>query len=127
MPGILEQLLAEQQKTNTLLEQLVANGVATPTPTADAGAKGTGAKGTGAKGAAAKAAAANKPKHTKDEVVAAVVSVKDAFGAPAAKAITGEFGYARVADAKEEHFDAIFDACQAKLAEQDGNGEEEDV
>ncbi|ECG5291895.1 hypothetical protein E0929_18550, partial [Salmonella enterica subsp. enterica serovar Infantis] len=72
---------------------------------------------------------ATKPKHTKDEVVAAVVAVKDAFGAPEAKKITAHFGLAKVAEAKEEHFDEIVEMCEAKLAEKDegGNGEEDDV
>lgn len=129
MSGIFEQLLAEQQKTNSLLEQLLANG-GTPSAAAgeDAGAGKTTTKAKTTKGKTT--AAADKPKHTKDEVVAAVVAVKDAFGAPAAKAITAKFGLAKVADAKEEHFDDLFAACEAKLAEkedEDGNDEEDDV
>ena len=135
MSGIFEQLLAEQQKTNSLLEQLLANGGASSaaagedagagkTTTATATAKGK----TTAKGKST--AAADKPKHTKDEVVAAVVAVKDRFGAPEAKKITAKFGLAKIAEAKEEHFDAIFDLCEAKLAEpeeDEGNSEEDDV
>lgn len=136
MSGIFEQLLAEQQKTNTLLEGVLAalKGGAVNT-SADAGSETTekttttkGAKG-GAKGGAKADAKAAKPKHTKDEVVAAVVAVKDAFGAPEAKKITAHFGLAKVAEAKEEHFDEIVEMCEAKLAEKDegGNGEEDDV
>lgn len=129
MSGIFEQLLAEQQKTNSLLEQLLANGgTASAAAGEDAGAGKTTTKGKTTKGKTT--AAADKPKHTKDEVVAAVVAVKDAFGAPAAKAITAKFGLAKVADAKEEHFDDLFAACEAKLAEkedEDGNDEEDDV
>ncbi|AYJ72786.1 hypothetical protein CPT_Seifer_004 [Klebsiella phage Seifer] len=130
MSGIFEQLLAEQQKTNSLLEQLLANGGASSAAAGeDAGAGKTTAKGkTTTKGKTT--AAADKPKHTKDEVVAAVVAVKDRFGAPEAKKITAKFGLAKIAEAKEEHFDAIFDLCEAKLAEQEedeGNSEEDDV
>lgn len=129
MSGILELIYAEQQKTNSLLEQLLANGGTTSAASGDdAGAGKTTTKGKTTKGKTT--AAADKPKHTKDEVVAAVVAVKDAFGAPAAKAITAKFGLAKVADAKEEHFDDLFAACEAKLAEkedEDGNGEEDDV
>ncbi|EIC0519997.1 hypothetical protein K9258_004022 [Salmonella enterica subsp. enterica serovar Chester] len=133
MSGIFEQLLAEQQKTNTLLEGVLAalKGGAVNT-SADAGSetteKTTTTKG-GAKGGAKADAKAAKPKHTKDEVVAAVVAVKDAFGAPEAKKITAHFGLAKVAEAKEEHFDEIVEMCEAKLAEKDegGNGEEDDV
>lgn len=124
MSGIFEQLLAEQQKTNSLLEQLLANGGASSAAAGeDAGAGKTTAKGKST-------AAADKPKHTKDEVVAAVVAVKDRFGAPEAKKITAKFGLAKIAEAKEEHFDAIFDLCEAKLAEpeeDEGNSEEDDV
>ena len=51
-------------------------------------------------------------------------------GAPEAKKITAKFGLAKIAEAKEEHFDAIFDLCEAKLAEpeeDEGNSEEDDV
>ncbi|EMQ4336842.1 hypothetical protein WG681_004741 [Salmonella enterica subsp. enterica serovar Newport] len=134
MSGIFEQLLAEQQKTNTLLEGVLAalsNGAASP---ADAGSETT-EKTTSTKGGKGRSTTKKetetkaKPKHTKDEVVAAVVAVKDAFGAPEAKKITAHFGLAKVAEAKEEHFDEIVEMCEAKLAEKDegGNDEEDDV
>ncbi|EDE4269689.1 hypothetical protein CVC30_002586 [Salmonella enterica subsp. enterica serovar Cerro] len=138
MSGIFEQLLAEQQKTNTLLEGVLAalKGGAVNT-SADAGSETTekttttkgGAKGGTSKSTKTTETKAAKPKHTKDEVVAAVVAVKDAFGAPEAKKITAHFGLAKVAEAKEEHFDEIVEMCEAKLAEKDegGNGEEDDV
>ncbi|HFZ8215367.1 TPA: hypothetical protein ACIPA8_001072 [Salmonella enterica subsp. enterica serovar 4,5,12:b:-] len=135
MSGIFEQLLAEQQKTNTLLEGVLAalKGGAGNT-SADAGGETTEKTTTTKKGGTSKSTKttetkATKPKHTKDEVVAAVVAVKDAFGAPEAKKITAHFGLAKVAEAKEEHFDEIVEMCEAKLAEKDegGNGEEDDV
>ncbi|EBY8450873.1 hypothetical protein D6Q43_21540 [Salmonella enterica subsp. enterica serovar Blockley] len=134
MSGIFEQLLAEQQKTNTLLEGVLAalKGGAVNT-SADAGGETTEKTTTSKKGGTSKSTKtetkAAKPKHTKDEVVAAVVAVKDAFGAPEAKKITAHFGLAKVAEAKEEHFDEIVEMCEAKLAEKDegGNGEEDDV
>lgn len=135
MSGIFEQLLAEQQKTNTLLEGVLAalKGGAVNT-SADAGGETTEKTTTTKKGSTSKSTKttetkAAKPKHTKDEVVAAVVAVKDAFGAPEAKKITAHFGLAKVAEAKEEHFDEIVEMCEAKLAEKDegGNGEEDDV
>ncbi|EDR7202668.1 hypothetical protein RQR20_004602 [Salmonella enterica] len=135
MSGIFEQLLAEQQKTNTLLEGVLAalKGGAVNT-SADAGGETTEKTTTTKKGGTSKSTKttetkAAKPKHTKDEVVAAVVAVKDAFGAPEAKKITAHFGLAKVAEAKEEHFDEIVEMCEAKLAEKDegGNGEEDDV
>ncbi|EEJ6456921.1 hypothetical protein HL65_004501 [Salmonella enterica] len=135
MSGIFEQLLAEQQKTNTLLEGVLEalKGGAVNT-SADAGGETTEKTTTTKKGGTSKSTKttetkAAKPKHTKDEVVAAVVAVKDAFGAPEAKKITAHFGLAKVAEAKEEHFDEIVEMCEAKLAEKDegGNGEEDDV
>lgn len=128
MSGIFEQLLAEQQKTNSLLETLISNGggAAPAGDAADAGkGKTTGARG--GKGTKTNTTEKAKPNHTKDEVVAAVVAVKDAFGAPAAKAITAQFGLAKIAEAKEDQFDAIFDACQEKLAEQNTEGADDEV
>lgn len=133
MSGIFEQLLAEKQKTNALLEQLVALMGAAPAGAAEETTTGKPAGGAKGKGTSTKGKAtstADKPKHTKDEVVAAVVAVKDRFGAPEAKKITAKFGLAKIAEAKEEHFDAIFDLCEAKLAEpeeDEGNSEEDDV
>lgn len=131
MSGILELIYAEQQKTNSLLEQLLANGGTTSAAAGeDAGAGKSTAKGKGTSTKGKATSTADKPKHTKDEVVAAVVAVKDRFGAPEAKKITAKFGLAKIAEAKEEHFDAIFDLCEAKLAEpedDEGNSEEDDV
>lgn len=131
MSGILELIYAEQQKTNSLLEQLLANGGNTSSVAGeDAGAGKSTAKGKGTSTKGKSTSTADKPKHTKDEVVAAVVAVKDRFGAPEAKKITAKFGLAKIAEAKEEHFDAIFDLCEAKLAEpeeDEGNSEEDDV
>ncbi|AFB84017.1 hypothetical protein F418_p02 [Hafnia phage Enc34] len=121
--GILETIAANQTRIITLLEGLQLNAPAS----SDAGETAT-TKTTAKKNTKAKAEEKVKPTHTKDEVVAAVVAVKDAFGAPAAKAITGQFGLAKIAEAKEDQFDAIFDACQEKLAEADNDaGEEEEV
>lgn len=122
--GILEQILAAQEKTNTILEALAAGGVISGGAKADDGKKDAGKKPAGGKGK--KDDAPVKPKHTKDEVVAAVVAVKNAFGAPVAKEITASFGLAKVAEAKEDQFDAIFDACEAKLQEADAAAEEEE-
>lgn len=125
--GIFEQLLAAQEKTNTLLEALIAGGVVADGTKGDdvkTGAKDTGKKTTGGK--TKKDDAPAKPKHTKDEVVAAVVAVKNAFGAPVAKEITASFGLTKVAEAKEDQFDAIFDACEAKLQEAEDAGSNDD-
>lgn len=121
--GILETIAANQTRIITLLEGLQLNAPAS----SDAGENTTTTKTTTKKNTKSKAEDKVKPTHTKDEVVAAVVAVKDAFGAPAAKAITGQFGLAKIAEAKEDQFDAIFDACQEKLAEADNDEGEEEV
>lgn len=134
MSGIFEALLAEQQKTNAFLAQLVANGV--KLPNADAGeTKGKSAaesteteekapSKTTKKKEADKPA---KPKHTKDEVVAAVVAVKDKFGAPEAKKITAHFELKKVAEAKEDQFDAIVAMCNERLAEAVEEEDEDEI
>ena len=130
--GILEQILEEQQKTNSFLEKLVAGKSVTVSDNSASDDVDTSAqddspkKTTRTRTTKKQDDAPSKPKHTKDEVVAAVISVKDAFGAPAAKAITAQFGYEKIAQAKEEHFDAIFNACQEKLAEQEEASEDDD-
>lgn len=120
--GILETIAANQTRIITLLEGLQLNA-----PASSEAGETTTTKTTAKKNTKAKAEEKVKPTHTKDEVVAAVVAVKDAFGAPAAKAITGQFGLAKIAEAKEDQFDAIFDACQEKLAEADNDEGEEEV
>lgn len=127
--GILETIVENQTRIISLLEVIAAaNGNSGNGSANDAGSD-TASKTTTKKTTSKKTTTTEKakPTHTKDEVVAAVVAVKDAFGAPAAKAITGQFGLAKIAEAKEDQFDAIFDACQEKLAEVDGDaGEEEE-
>lgn len=126
MSGIFEQLLAAQVKTNELLEAILANGGAVAAGSTTE-TKETTTAGKGGKKTTKKEDAPAKPKHTKDEVVAAVVAVKDAFGAPEAKKITAHFDLKKVAEAKEDQFDAIVEMCNAKLAEKGEEEEEEEV
>ncbi|WP_458321543.1 hypothetical protein [Providencia sp. CRPN22473] len=122
MSGIFEQLLAAQTKTNELLEAILANG-----GSVSAGAKSETKEATSGKSTKSKKEdAPAKPKHTKDEVVAAVVAVKDAFGAPEAKKITAHFKLKKVAEAKEDQFDAIVEMCNAKLAEKENDEGDDD-
>ena len=126
MSGIFEQLLAAQVKTNELLEAILANGGAVAAGSTTE-TKETTTASKGGKKTTKKDDAPAKPKHTKDEVVAAVVAVKDAFGAPEAKKITAHFDLKKVAEAKEDQFDAIVEMCNAKLAEKQDEEEDEEI
>ncbi|QND44182.1 hypothetical protein [Providencia phage vB_PreS-PatoteraRojo] len=126
MSGIFEQLLAAQVKTNELLEAILANGGAVAAGSTTE-TKETTTASKGGKKTTKKEDAPAKPKHTKDEVVAAVVAVKDAFGAPEAKKITAHFDLKKVAEAKEDQFDAIVEMCNAKLAEKQDEEEDEEI
>lgn len=127
MDELIQKHFANQAKIISLLEViaagqgLAASGEATETTKKDT--KGSASKG--GKSKETKADAPAKPKHTKDEVVAAIMSVKDAFGAPACKEITGKYGYKKIIEAQEEHFDAIVADCQALLDSKQDEEEEE--
>lgn len=67
------------------------------------------------------------PKHTKAEATAAVVALKDAAGAPAARELLASFGIDKVANIPEDKFDEVFDgATKALEAFKEGNDEGED-
>ncbi|WPK30470.1 hypothetical protein SLP22_0005 [Salmonella phage BAU.Micro_SLP-22] len=65
------------------------------------------------------------PKHTKAEATAAVVALKDAAGAPAARELLASFGIDKVANIPEDKFDEVFDgATKALEAFNDGGNDE---
>ena len=67
------------------------------------------------------------PKHTKAEATAAVVALKDAAGAPAARELLASFGIDRVANIPEDKFDEVFDGANKALeAFKEGSDEGED-
>lgn len=79
-----------------------------------------GAKAAPAAGKAGKAAAAAyEPKHTKEEMQAALAEVKEKAGTPAAKEIITEIGRAaKMAEITDPKIiDACYAAAKAKLAE----------
>jgi len=95
------------------------------TPPASGSKKGAG-KGKAA--ASKKADDEPKPEHTKQEVLDAVVSVKDALGAPAARDLLSRHGFAKLAELNDPaRFDAVYEDATALLAEQggDASGDEE--
>lgn len=106
--SILENLL-EAIKENTAALKAAGGSAATST----AGKAATTTKAAADK----KADKAAAPKHTAEEVKAAAVSIKDAFGQPAAKELIKSAGKAEELKAiKPENYDAFVEACEAKLA-----------
>lgn len=80
--------------------------------------KGTTEKATGgAKGGKGKADAQAKPKHSKADATAAVVALKEAAGAPAARDLLASFGIDKVANMPEDKFDEVHDAAVKALEE----------
>lgn len=70
-----------------------------------------------------------KPQHTRDEMNAALISLKDQFGKEYAQAVIKEVGEAsRMADIKDEKIDEVFGAAVAKAEELSADqGEEDDI
>lgn len=61
---------------------------------------------------------AAKPKHTRDEMTAALVKLKDDCGKEHAAAVIKEVGgVAKMADIPDDKIDAVYDAAEAKHAE----------
>lgn len=68
---------------------------------------------------------AAKPKHTRDEMNAALVKLKDDCGKEQAAAVIKEVGgVAKMADIPDDKIDAVFDAAEAKHADMVGDVEE---
>jgi len=106
--SILENLLKAIEANTAALE---ANTKAQAAGGAAAGKAATGGKATTTKDKPA------APKYSAEEVKAAAVRVKDAFGQPAAKELIKEAGKADELKAiKPENYDAFVEACEAKLA-----------
>lgn len=117
--------LEEAIKANTaaveaLTAQLKAGGSA-PAPAA-APAREKSAKGKEEKPTAA------KPKHSREEMVAAVVKVKDDFGKPEAEALIKKYSpdTGKIADVKDESIDALYDAAVARHEELSNAGPSDD-
>jgi hypothetical protein len=113
--SILENLLAALEKNAAALEAntkalTAAGGTA-------AAATSTGKAADTKKTSTTKADKPAAPKYTAEEVKAAAVKVKDAFGQPAAKELIKEAGKAdELKSIKPENYDAFVEACEEKLA-----------
>jgi hypothetical protein len=98
-----------------LLKAIEANTAALEANTKSQAAGGKAATTT--KATATKDTKPTAPKFSAEEVKAAAVKVKDAFGQPAAKELIKEFGKADELKAiKPENYDAFVEACEKKLA-----------
>ena len=71
---------------------------------------------------------AAKPKHTRDEVNAALVKLKDDCGGDVAKAIIKDVGGVnKMADIPDDKLDAVFKAAEDKHAEMVNDGGDDDI
>lgn len=64
-----------------------------------------------------KETAAAKPKHSREEVDKALVTLKDHAGKDEAVAVFKGFGYDKMASIEEKDFDAIYDKAVSRLEE----------
>lgn len=69
-----------------------------------------------------------KPKHSRDEVNAALVKLKDDCGGDVAKAIIKDVGGVnKMADIPDDKLDAVFKAAEDKHAEMVNDGGDDDI
>lgn len=77
--------------------------------------------------AASKEDATAKPKHTRDEVNAALIALKDDCGKEYAQEVIRNAGYTKMAEIEEKDFDAVYEAAKAKVEEMsNGNLDDDD-
>lgn len=125
---IASQIEALNRNTEALL--LVGNGAGKTAeaakPTSAAGAKTEAAKPAASKtGSAAAKPAVAKPKHTEDDVVAALTKIKEEFGADAAKEVIKALGCAKMAEITADKYDQAVKLAEEKYTEltEAGNGD----
>lgn len=125
--GILENILAEQVKTNELLGKLLAGG----TSTKAADAKSEAADKTAEKPAAKPAAktAAKKPAVTVDQATQAIQKLRDAKGVEAAKSALKVSGtQLKLADVSDANAEVVFKQAQDLLnAVEEDEVDEDDI
>lgn len=123
MDELIKQHFANQAKIISLLEVIAAGDAETSKEDKPAKGKTTKAK----EDKPVKEDKPAKPTHTKDEVFAAVMSVRDALGIAKTKEIAAMYNYEKVKDAKPENYDAIVATCNEMLAAAGESEEEEDI
>lgn len=120
-----EALLAVAGKAATTTAAAKTETTTSKTDAAKSGSTG-GAK---TSGAAKKEAA--KPKHSEDEVVAALTKIKEEFGADPAKEIVKELGFAKMAEITPDKYDLAVELAtkkyEALVEEAGGSGDSDDL
>lgn len=110
------------RNTEALLAVAASGGKAAAT---ESGTKASGKAGKKTEAAATTetAAAPSGPKHTQDEVNAALIKIKDDFGLEHAKGIIKSVGGVdKMGDIPADKYDAVFDAAVKKHAELSAEG-----
>lgn len=107
MPNIFDELLAEQKRTNELLEKMLG--------------AGAGTKGAGTKGAGTKADTAVKPTFSAEDLKNKYVEVQKSKGEAVAKQLIKDMGFEKLAVliADTANWQKYMDAAVAKLAEEE--------
>lgn len=95
---------------------LGAGGKTAAAETTTAAEKAAPAKAAPAKSAPAKTAPA-KPKHSEDDVVAALTKIKDEFGPEGAKEVIKALGFAKMAEITADKYDEAVKLAEEKYAE----------
>lgn len=126
----IEQLLKDNTEAlnrNTEALLAVAGKAAATTSAAKPETTKTDAGKGGGKSTAAPKKETAKPKHTEEEVVAALTKIKEEFGADPAKEIVKQLGFAKMAEITPEKFDEAVELATKKyeeLAEEAGNNDD---
>lgn len=123
--ALLTSLKESVDRNTEALNALAASGgkPAAAETTSSSGKTGKAAKV--GKTEAAETAAATGPKHTKEEVDAALIKIKDDFDLSHAKAIIKEVAKVdKMGDIPADKYDAVYDAAVAKHAELSAAGGE---
>lgn len=135
----IEQLIKDQiDALNRNTEALLAVAGKAATTTAAAKTETTAAAKTeatksGSNGAAKSSGAAKKeaakPKHSEDEVVAALTKIKEEFGADPAKEIVKELGFAKMAEITPDKYDLAVELATKKYEElvEEAGGSSDDL
>lgn len=106
---------ALNRNTEALLA-VAGSKAATTTAATSSGTKSATTSAAGKSGSTTKKEAP-KPKHTEEEVVAALTKIKDEFGADPAKEIVRELGFAKMAEITPDKFDLAVELATKKYEE----------
>lgn len=68
-----------------------------------------------------------KSKYTKQEVCDVITAVKNTLGAPAARALLSDHGFAKLADITEDKFDALYESGKDQLPNEEEAADDNDI